>query len=255
MEGTYIFSQKSRHNDLTSMITFFCPRKFWIYNVYKSLYSQSYGSHEQMWELDHKEVWALKNWCFWTVVLEKTLDKSSLDCKEIKPVHPKVHPKISPEYSLEGLMLKLQSFGHLMQRANSLEKTLLLGKNEGRRRRGQQRLRRLDGIADSTEWVWASSRRWWRTGKPGMLQSMGSQRVGKDWATEQQQEDTKFVAICYWSSRKLIHSLKFYSVYPYTSYTCLAKCILRYFDDICGSWIGSFLLSVFVLCVWKVHNI
>ena len=85
------------------------------------------------------------------MVLEKTLDKSSLDCKEIKPVHPKVHPKISPEYSLEGLMLKLQSFGHLMQRANSLEKTLLLGKNEGRRRRGQQRLRRLDGIADSTE--------------------------------------------------------------------------------------------------------
>ena len=169
--------------------------------------------------------------------------------------------QIKLRLSLRGIVqnlwpsLKLQSFGHLMQRANSLEKTLLLGKNEGRRRRGQQRLRRLDGIADSTEWVWASSRRWWRTGKPGMLQSMGSQRVGKDWATEQQQEDTKFVAICYWSSRKLIHSLKFYSVYPYTSYTCLAKCILRYFDDICGSWIGSFLLSVFVLCVWKVHNI
>ena len=153
-------------------------------------------------------------------------------------------------------MLKLQSFGHLMQRANSLEKTLLLGKNEGRRRRGKQRLRRLDGIADSVEWVWARSRRWWRIGKPGMLQSIGSQRVGHDWAIEQQhQEDTKFVAICYWSSRKLIHSLKFYSVYPYASYTCLARCILRYFDDICGSWIGSFLLSVFVLCVWKVHNI
>ena len=77
MEGTYIFSQKSRHNDLTSMIMFFCPRKFWICNVYKSLYSQSYGSHEQMWELDHKEVWALKNWCFWIVVLEKTLASPS----------------------------------------------------------------------------------------------------------------------------------------------------------------------------------
>jgi len=99
-----------------------------------------------MWELDHKERWVLKNWCFWTVVLEKTL-KSPLDCKAIKPVNPKGNP----EYSLEGLMLKLQYFGHLMRRADSLEKTLMLGKIEGRRRRGRQRMRWLDGITDSMD--------------------------------------------------------------------------------------------------------
>ena len=106
--------------------------------------SQSYSfssSHVWMWELDYKESWALKNWCFWTVVLEKTLE-SPLDCKEIQPVYPK---EISSEYSLDGLMLKLklQYFGHLMQRTNSLEKTLMLGKIEGGRRRGWRRMRWL----------------------------------------------------------------------------------------------------------------
>ena len=81
------------------------------------------------------------------MVLEKTLE-SPLDCKEIKPVNPK---GISPEYSLEGLTLKLnlQYFGHLMQRTDSMEKTLMLGKIEGRRRRGRQRMRWLDGITDT----------------------------------------------------------------------------------------------------------
>ena len=81
------------------------------------------------------------------MVLEKTLE-SPLDCKEIQPVHPK---EISPECSLEALMLKLklQYFGHLMRRADSLEKTLILGKIEGRKRRGQQRMRWLDGITNS----------------------------------------------------------------------------------------------------------
>ena len=87
-----------------------------------------------MWELDRKEGWALKNWCFWTVVLEKTLE-SPLDSKEIQP---SILKETSPEYSLEGLMLKLQYFGYLIQRADSLEKTLMLGKIEGRRRRGWQ---------------------------------------------------------------------------------------------------------------------
>ena len=106
------------------------------------------SSHVWMWELDCEEGWAPKNWCFWTMVLEKTL-KSPLDCK-IKPVNLK---EINPEYSLEGLMLrlKLQYFGHLMQRAGSLEKTLMVGKIEGRRRRGQQRTRWLDGITDSMD--------------------------------------------------------------------------------------------------------
>ena len=82
-------------------------------------------------------------------MLEKTLE-SPLDCKAIGPVNPK---EISPEYSLEGLMLKLklQYFGHLMQRANSLGKTLMLGKIEGRRRREQQRMRWLDGVTDSMD--------------------------------------------------------------------------------------------------------
>ena len=83
------------------------------------------------------------------MVLEKTLE-SPLDCKEIQPLHPKGDQS---EYSLEGLMLKvkLQYFGHLMQRADSFEKTLILGKIEGRRRRGQQRMRWLDGITDSMD--------------------------------------------------------------------------------------------------------
>ena len=102
-----------------------------------------------MWELDYKESWAPKNWCFWTVVLEKTLE-SPLDCKEIQPVNPNLK-EISPEYSLEGLMLKLQYFDHLMWRTDSLRKGLMLGKIEGRRRRGWQGIRWLVGITDSMD--------------------------------------------------------------------------------------------------------
>ena len=102
--------------------------------------------HVWMLELDYKESWAPKNWCFWTVVLEKTLE-SLLDCKEIQPVHSKGD---RPGCSLEGLILKLklQYYGHLMRSAYSFEKTLMLGKIEGRRRRGWQRIRWLDGISD-----------------------------------------------------------------------------------------------------------
>ena len=101
-----------------------------------------------MWELDCEESWVPKNWCFWTVLLEKTLE-SSLDCKEIQPVHSKGDESCS----LEGLMLKLklQYFGHLMQRVDSLEKTLMLGGIWGRRRRGRQRMRWLAGITDSMD--------------------------------------------------------------------------------------------------------
>ena len=91
-----------------------------------------------MWELDCEEGWAPKNWCFWTVVLEKTLE-SPLDCKEMQPY---ILKEISPGISLEGMMLKLklQYFGHLMWRVDSLEKTLMLGGIGGRRRRGRQRM-------------------------------------------------------------------------------------------------------------------
>ena len=94
--------------------------------------------------------------------------------------------EISPEYSLEGLMLKLkrQYCGHLMQRTDSFEKILMLAKIKCRRRRGWQRMRWLDGITNWMNLIWASSGSWWWTGKPGMLQSMGSQRVRHNWATE-----------------------------------------------------------------------
>ena len=102
-----------------------------------------------MWELDYKESLVPKNWCFWTAMLEKTLE-SSLNSKEIKPVNPKGNQSW---IFTEGLMLKLklQYFGHLIQRTDSFEKTLMLGKTEGRRRRRWQRIRWLDGITDSME--------------------------------------------------------------------------------------------------------
>ena len=120
----------------------------------KGPYSQSYGlssSHVWMWELDHKESWALKNWCFQTVVLEKTLE-SPLDNKEIKRVTPKGNqPWIFIGRMNWRINLKLQYFGHPIRRASSLEKTLMLGKIEGRRRRGRQRMRWLDIIIDSMD--------------------------------------------------------------------------------------------------------
>ena len=121
------------------------------YFVNKGPSSQGYGfssGHVWMWKLDYKESWAPKNWYFWAVVLEKTLE-SLLDCKEIQPVHPRGNQSW---VSLEGLMLKLklQSFGHLMRRADSFEKTLMLGKIESRRR-GWQKMRWLDGITDSMD--------------------------------------------------------------------------------------------------------
>ena len=85
------------------------------------------------------------------------------------------------------LKLKLQYFRHLMQRMDSLEKTLMLGKIEGRRRRGRQRMKWLDGITNLMDMSLCKPRSWWWTGKPGVLQSMGSQRVGHDWATELKQ--------------------------------------------------------------------
>ena len=122
------------------------------YFANKCLSSQSYGfssSHVWMWELDYKESWVPKNWCFWTVVLEKTLE-SPLDFKEI---NQSILKEISLEYSLEGLMLKpkLQYSDHPMQRADSLEKTLMLGKTEGKKRRGRQRVRWLDSITNSMD--------------------------------------------------------------------------------------------------------
>ena len=135
---------------------------------------QSYGfssGHVWMWEMGHKESWAPKNWCFWTMVLEK---------------NQSILKEINPEYSLEGLMLKLklQYFGHLIRRGDSLEipwcwERLKMGEE------GDDR--GWDGwMASLTRWtwVWASSETWWWTGRPGMQLTMGSQRVGHGWVTE-----------------------------------------------------------------------
>ena len=146
--------------------------------------SQGYGfssGHVWMWELDCKESWALKNWCFWIVVLEKILRVPWTARRS----NQSILKEISPGCSLEGLILKLklQYFGHLMQKADSLEMTLMLGKIEGRMQRGRWRMRWLDGITNSMD-LSLVSESWWWTGKPGQLQSMGSQRVRHDWETE-----------------------------------------------------------------------
>ena len=155
----------------------------------KVWYSQSYGlssSHIWIWELDHKKGWQLKYWCFWTGEVELFFFNFWSWRRPLRvPWTPRrsnhsILKEINTEYSLEGLMLKLnlQFFDHVMWRADSLEKTLMLGKIEGRRIRGQQRTRWLDGITDLMDVSLSKLRRQCWTGKPGMLQSMGSQRVG-----------------------------------------------------------------------------
>ena len=136
----------------------------------------------ESWTIKNVEHWridAFKLWCWRRLLrIPWTARKSNQS----------ILKETNPEYSLERLMLKLKLwyFGHLMRRANSLEKILMLGKIEGRRRRGQQRIRWLGGIINSMDMSLSQLREIVKNKKPGMLQSMGSQRVGHNWATEQE---------------------------------------------------------------------
>ena len=150
------------------------------YFASKGLSRQSYGfssGHVWMRELDCEESWAPKNWWFWTVVLKKTLE-SPLNSKEIKPVNPKGNQP----WIFIG-MTDAEAEAPILWPLD-VKRPWLWGRlNAG----GKEGDRGWDGwMASLTwwRWVWASSRSWWWTGKPGMLQSMGSQRVGHDWATE-----------------------------------------------------------------------
>ena len=153
--------------------------------VNKGPSSQGYGfssSHVWMWELDYKESWAPKNWCFWTVVLEKTLE-SPLDGKEIQPVHPKGDQSWvfigRTDFEAETLILWPPDAKSWLIWKDWCWKRLKAG--------GEGDDRRWDGwMASPSQWtrVWVSSGNWWWTGKPVVLQSMGLKRVGDVWATE-----------------------------------------------------------------------
>ena len=158
--------------------------------VDKGLYGQSYGfcsTHVQMWELDHKEGWALKNWYFQTVVLEKPLEHP-LDCKEIKPVNPKGN---QPWMFTRKDWCWSWSSNILATWCEELIHWKIPWCWERLRAGGEGVDRGWDGWMASPiqrTWVWAGSGRWRWTGKPNVLQSIGSQRVRHDWRTEQQQQ-------------------------------------------------------------------
>ena len=181
-----------------------------------------------MWELDCEESWALKNWCFWTVVLEKG-HESPMDCKEIQPVHSN---EISPGCSLEGMMLKLklQYFGHLMQSVDSLEKTLMLGGIGGRRRRGRQRM------ASPTQWtwIWVNSGSWWWTGRPGVLQFMGSQRFGHNWAINFIHFKGFYVCACTYTQLNIMEQCKSYQIILLKSLRQEENKILFFITEVLG---------------------
>jgi len=176
------------------------------------------SGHVRMWGLNYKESWAPKNWCFWTVVLEKTLE-SPLDSKEIQPVHPKGNqswifigrtdakaeaPILCPPDAKNWVIWKDPHAGKDWEREKK-------GMTEDERVGWHHWLMSLSHMT----WVWVSSRSCWWTGNPGMLQSTGSQRVRHDWATELNWAYVSWVDwFCYSTPRALPHStpISFYEL-------------------------------------------
>ena len=166
------------------------------------------SSHVWMWELDHKEGWALKNWCFWTVVLEKTLERP-LDCKEIKLVNPKgnqswifIGRTDAGAETSNTLATSCEELTH-WKRPWCWERLKAGGDGDDRG---------WDGWgASPTEWtwVWVNSGKWWRTGRLGVLQSRGLQRAGLDWVTKQQQQ-TSSLGKCSFRSFQFSQSEDFF---------------------------------------------
>ena len=164
-----------------------------------------------MWELDHKEGWALKNWCFQTVVLVKTLG-NSLDSRK-KTLGNSILKEINPEYLLEGMKLNAAEAEVPIHWPPDAQRWLI-GKHpawcwERLRARGERSDRGWDGWMASLAqwtWVWANSGRWWRTGNPGVLQYLGSQRVRHNWATQQQQQRSDPLALLPFFPIQILHN-------------------------------------------------
>ena len=187
----------------------------------KCLSNRSYGfssSYVWMWELDYKESWTQKNWCFWTVGLEKTLE-SPLDCKEIQPVYPQGKQscifieRTDAEAETNTLATRLEELTH--------------SKRPWWKRRGCRRMRWFDGMTNSMDMSWVNSRSWWWTERPGMLQFMGSQRVGHDRVTE-------------------LNLLNWW-MHMYIWYTFLFYNILNGFSAVFPCYIGLYWLVFFLL--------
>jgi len=176
------------------------------YFASKGLCSQSYGfssSHIWMWDLDYKESWSLKNWCFWTVVLEKTFE-SPLYSKEIQPVHPKRNQSWifigGTDVEAETPILWPPDVKNWL-----IWKDHEAGKYRRQEEKGmtEDEMMTEDGITDSMDMSLSKLRDLWWTGRPGVLQPMGSQRIGHKWATElmpvPQSLDSCSILVTFWN--------------------------------------------------------
>ena len=177
-----------------------CIKKQRHYFANKGLSSQGYGfssSHVWMWELDYRKSWAPKNWCFWIVVLEKTLERP-LACKEIQPVHPKGDQSWLFIGGTDGWNWNSNTLATWHEELTHWRRPWCW---ERLRAGGEGDDRGWDGwMALSTwwTWVWVGSGSWWWKGRPGVLQFMGLQRVGHDWATELNWSWCLILLMCCW---------------------------------------------------------